>query len=175
MFGLAPEKYPRKQNSCTAQPSAKHSLWLYSAAKTTHYRWKPLNETIFFRSVRTSYRAFDPVCPDPSTTIFLLILLLFLLLLLLSLLFSLSLFLLQMIIRGDHPLANDYPDGRPFANGHLEGPASCKWSSGSTRLLSIFYSSANLLFSFSKHHLLLQNISSSSLNLRIKVQSRGPF
>merc|ERR1719412_912830 len=36
-----------------------------------------------------------------------------------------------------------------------------------------FLFSANFLFSSNKHH--LQNIFSSSSNLRIKVQSRGPF
>ena len=39
----------------------------------------------------------------------------------------------------------------------------------------LFLFSANFLFSSNKHHLLLQQISSSSSNLRIKVQFRGPF
>ena len=60
---------------------------------------------------------------------------------------------------------------------HPDGPASCKWSSGSIIFFSsfLFYSSANLLLSSTKPHLLLQNISSSFSNLRTKVQSRGPF
>ena len=92
-----------------------------------------------------------------------------------------------MVVRRDRPLAND----------HLEGPASCKWSSGSTSLPQMiirragllqmiirfnqillrfsFYSSANSFFSSDKHHLLLQNISPSSSNLRSKARSRGPF
>ena len=61
---------------------------------------------------------------------------------------------LQMIIRMDRPFANDNP------NFFL-----------SSRFFSIFFS-ANFLFSFNKHYPFLQNIFSSSTNLRINVQFR---
>ena len=74
--------------------------------------------------------------------------------------------LLQMII----------PMGQPFANDHLDGPALLQMIILSTRFFAIFISIlANFFFSSNKHHLLLQNISSSSSNLRIKVQSHRPF
>ena len=75
--------------------------------------------------------------------------------------------LLQMIILMGQAVANDHPDG----------PAFCKWSFGWARLLQmiicissfqpdsspfLFLFSANFLFSSNKHHLLHQNISSSS-------------
>ena len=64
-----------------------------------------------------------------------------------------------MIIRLDQPLANDYSEGLAFANDHPDQPDSSSWS---------FYYSANLLVSSNKHHILSQNISSSSSNLSIK-------
>ena len=93
--------------------------------------------------------------------------------------------LLKMIIWMDQPLANDHPDGpasckwssretgllqmiiwmgQPLANDHPDGSASCKWSSRGTGLLKMIIRRGR--------HLLLQNILSSSSNLRIKVQSR---
>ena len=76
--------------------------------------------------------------------------------------------------------------GRPSANDHQDGSAFCKSSSGWVGILQMiiqissfqpysspffFLFSANFLFSSNKHHLLLQNISSSSSNLSMKVQS----
>ena len=104
----------------------------------------------------------EPSIPStrPPTTIFLFLLLL---LILLSPPPSpwgglLLLLLLQMIIRRDHPLANDDPDWPAVCKWSTGWPAFCKWSTGGTGLLQMiirinqillhfsFYSAANLLF-----------------------------